>query len=249
MIKLPGLYEETFLYCISNRGVIIEEGSFTTKETKVSLPWRIRAKQPPNVSCTIYRESTKEEESTFLPYNYKLHAPKFNIPRGNYRLDISWDYVEDNLLSFTKRVGQTIDEVLNPEFQRGHVWTEPQQIAYIEYIFKGGTSGKDVYFNCSGWNDGLAAPVYCVDGLQRITAVRRFMNNEIPAFGVYLKDSSGIDSLDQAFSWHVLDFKEMSEVLQWYVDMNSKGTSHTQEELDKVLNLKKKMEQIDERTT
>ena len=36
---------------------------------------------------------------------------------------------------------------LNPDFQRGHVWTEPQQIAYVEFLLRGGKSGRDFYFN------------------------------------------------------------------------------------------------------
>ena len=38
---------------------------------------------------------------------------------------------------------------LNPKFQRGHVWTEEQQIAFLEYFFRGGKSGLVVYFNKS----------------------------------------------------------------------------------------------------
>ena len=35
--------------------------------------------------------------------------------------------------------------VLNPDFQRGHVWTEEQQTAYIEYLLMGGMSGRTIY--------------------------------------------------------------------------------------------------------
>lgn len=38
---------------------------------------------------------------------------------------------------------------MNPDFQRGHIWTEEQQSKYIEFILKGGKSGRDFYFN---WN-------------------------------------------------------------------------------------------------
>ena len=40
---------------------------------------------------------------------------------------------------------------LNPDFQRGHVWSIGQQIAYIEYILRGGKSGLDFYFNHPNW--------------------------------------------------------------------------------------------------
>lgn len=38
---------------------------------------------------------------------------------------------------------------LNPEFQREHIWTQGQQEKYIEFILRGGKSGRDFYFN---WN-------------------------------------------------------------------------------------------------
>ena len=76
---------------------------------------------------------------------------------------------------------------LNPDFQRGHVWTPQQQSRFMEYTLRGGRSGQVIYFNQPGWHLSVAAGAYndliCVDGLQRLTAIQRFMANEIPAFG------------------------------------------------------------------
>lgn len=59
---------------------------------------------------------------------------------------------------------------LNPTFQRGHVWTEEQQIAWLEFFLKGGKSGNIVYFNCPSWHHEVKSGEYddyvCVDGLQ-----------------------------------------------------------------------------------
>lgn len=41
---------------------------------------------------------------------------------------------------------------LNPRFQRGHVWTEQQQIAWLEFFLRGGKSGIEIYFNDSFFN-------------------------------------------------------------------------------------------------
>ena len=81
---------------------------------------------------------------------------------------------------------------LNPEFQRGHVWTEKQQIAYIEYFLRGGKSGTIIYLNKPDWNTSIAVGEYneftCVDGLQRITAFGKFVNNEIKVFDSYFRE-------------------------------------------------------------
>ena len=31
---------------------------------------------------------------------------------------------------------------LNPDFQRGHVWTEDQQVKFLEFILRGGKTGR-----------------------------------------------------------------------------------------------------------
>jgi len=107
------------------------------------------------------------------------------FPHCGYRVDISWTYLESQIKS---DLGINLD--LNPDFQRGHVWTERQQIEYCEYILRGGTSGRELYFNCPGWGRDWRGPYEIVDGKQRLCAVRRFMGGDIPVFGGYLSDYS-----------------------------------------------------------
>jgi hypothetical protein len=42
--------------------------------------------------------------------------------------------------------------------------------------------------------------------------------------------------------WHVNDLKTREEVLIWYLEMNSGGTPHTKEELDRVKRMLEKEE-------
>lgn len=135
---------------------------------------------------------------------------------------------------------------LTPKFQRGHVWTEEQQIAWLEYFLRGGKSGTTVYLNCPDWNlslpDGAYNEYVCVDGLQRITAVMRFINNEIPVFGTYYKDFEDKPRMRHCIKVNINDLQSEREVLQWYVDMNSGGTPHTTEEIERV---KQMIEQLE----
>ena len=154
---------------------------------------------------------------------------------GNYSVDVSWDYIEKNLQNYA----EYCEVQLEPEFQRAHVWTEKQQIAYVEYIMRGGQSGRDIYFNCRGWlSHGTEDdPIVLVDGLQRLTAVRKFMRNELKVFGkYYAKDFERI-SHDWRFKFHINNLETYKEVLKWYLDFNSGGTVHTEEELEKVKKL------------
>lgn len=75
----------------------------------------------------------------------------------------------------------------------------------------------------------------CVDGLQRLTAIRRFMNGEIPVFGSYInefEDKMGIAR--DSIKVNINNLKSEKEVLQWYIDMNAGGTPHTSAEIQRV---------------
>ena len=92
---------------------------------------------------------------------------------GSYQINICLSEVVDTVNSWTEK--HRLE--LNPDFQRGHVWTEEQQIAFVEFMLRGGKSAKVIYFNHPGWMDDWKGNMVCVDGLQRLTACMRFINN------------------------------------------------------------------------
>ena len=157
--------------------------------------------------------------------------PKFT-QRPSYHVNVDLD----GLVEWIKSQ-EEIGLQLNPDFQRGHVWTKKQQVEYVEYLLRGGQSGKEFYFNRIGGMHNFKntkADFVCVDGLQRITAILKFINNEIPAFGVYLKDYDALRMADVTLSIWINDLKTKKDVLKWYLEMNSGGTPHTEQELNKV---------------
>lgn len=85
------------------------------------------------------------------------------MPRDFYKVDVGWNYLEKMIKEDEEDIG--LD--LNPDFQRAHVWTEQQQIAYVEYILKGGRSGKELYFNANNFPNVIGEYVI-VDGKQRL---------------------------------------------------------------------------------
>lgn len=164
-----------------------------------------------------------------------------DIPRltsaGHYQVNMP-------LRNITKRLQEYKDEMglnLEPIFQRGHVWTEEQQIKYVEYLLRGGESSRTIYFNCPWWHYQVGSGGYrdfvCVDGLQRLTAVCAFMENKIPAFGLYCSQFDEKIPYDYDLLFNVNDLKTEQEVLQWYIDLNEGGTPHTKEEILRVKSL------------
>lgn len=161
---------------------------------------------------------------------------------GSYQVNMPLRDIPDKIKKWQEDEWYNLQ--LNPDFQRGHVWTEEQQIKYIEYLLRGGKSNNIIYFNQPSWQ-GYATTDYndfvCVDGLQRLTAVLRFMNNEIKVFGSYYKEFDDKLSFDVDFIFNINNLKTEKEVLQWYVDMNSGGTPHSNDEIERVKKMIQKL--------
>lgn len=157
-------------------------------------------------------------------------------PWGNYKVDVPWNYLEDTLKKY--QTDYNLD--LDPDFQRGHVWTPDKQIAYVEYILRGGQFSRHIIFNCPGWMNDFEGQMVLVDGKQRIQAVRKFLSNELPVFNGYrLKDFEGNERIPYYydFTFHINNLRTRAEVLKFYLDLNSGGVIHTEEELNRVRDL------------
>ena len=159
--------------------------------------------------------------------------------KGNYEITVSLNYLEKAIKDYEDDYGLE----LNPDFQRGHVWTEKQQIAYVEFLLRGGITANTIYFNCPYFDDHKPEkydmPMVCVDGLQRITAIRKFIANELPVFGYYLKDFEDYTILLRRtdIRININNLKTRKDVLEWYIDFNSGGTVHSEEEINRVKEL------------
>lgn len=167
---------------------------------------------------------------------------------GSYQVN----YPITSLVKYIEEEVETMGLQLNPDFQRGHIWTEEQQIAWVEYHLRGGKSGNTIYLNNPFQHSvrkprtGEYSDYVCVDGLQRLTAAQRFIHNEIKVFGSYYKEfEDRIRVLPQMMILNVNDLKTKKEVLQWYIDMNAGGTPHTLEEIQKVRDMINELETKD----
>lgn len=174
---------------------------------------------------------------------FKLQdIPVFTRP-ARYKVTVGWDFLEHHLEGWNDRsIDGCLGLNLNPDFQRGHVWTEDKQIAYVEFCIKGGTSSRELLFNMPNWGGSYIGEMVIVDGKQRLEAVRKFLRNELPIFnGHYLNDFEPrlLKRSDCYFLMSVNNLKTRKELLQWYLDLNSGGVIHTSEEIEKVKNLLK----------
>lgn len=155
------------------------------------------------------------------------------IRDGDWCCDFSIEQFVDQIESW-----QRDDNLeLNPDFQRGHVWSEENQKQYIEALLeKRVKNANTIYLNHTSWHEGGKGWFVCVDGLQRITAVQKFYNNEISYKQYYLNDFTDKEIVLRMplLKININTLKTKKEVLKWYLQMNTGGVVHSKEEIKKV---------------
>lgn len=161
---------------------------------------------------------------------------------GSYEVDVSLEFLKDHL----DRISEVYGLELNPDFQRGEVWEEQSQIKFVEHLLKDGKSSRVIYFNSPVWTGSkssaecdLEDTVLCVDGLQRITSLLKFLNNELKAFGFYYKEFEDRIPFYVGIKLNINSLQTRKEVLNWYLDMNEGIMVHSDSELERVRNLLK----------
>lgn len=157
--------------------------------------------------------------------------------KGNYEVDICLKYLHDTINNYVEKYN--LD--LSPDFQRNYVWKENQKIKWVEFVLKGGST-TPLYFNHPGWMSNWEGDFIVVDGKQRLEALIGFLNNKVPAFGFLYREYLDKLSLNFTIKININNLKTKREVLNWYLEMNTGGTVHTDEEINKVRAMLKKLE-------
>lgn len=162
---------------------------------------------------------------------------KGKIPASNYRpttLAFSIDHL--HVEEREHRVKYYADEVLLfqfriPPFQRAVVWTEDQCIRFIESAYRGYNLGTYVVNKLEWTKDGPHPfDMWLLDGLQRLTAIWRYQQDEFKVFGYHWSELDRIDKCrfgNVSFSMSEVRLKTMDELKQIYNALNFGGTVHT----------------------
>lgn len=152
------------------------------------------------------------------------------LPNCNYRVNIPLEYIKENIERYTEEYNLDMD----PIFQRGYVWTVHQQVAYVEWVLRGGKSGLDIYFNHPNWMGSFKGQMQLIDGKQRLKAILDFLNNKIKAYNHYHEEYEDRISSMVSVLFNVYTMQTQQEVIKWYIAMNSGGSIHTPEEIARV---------------
>lgn len=136
---------------------------------------------------------------------------------------------------------------LDPDFQRDHVWTVQQQQEYMLYWLRGGKTARVLYFNNPNWMRAVKHTKYdefvLVDGKQRLKAIRDFVSDKFTVCGKFFTQFEDYNRLSEnTFRLNVNHLSSRKSVLQWYIEMNTSGVQHSEEDINKVkLLLEKEM--------
>lgn len=177
-----------------------------------------------------------EFEQHLLSIIKPLHAAKWHA-------DYRWDSLEKSLANLGNDYGGL---ELDPDFQRGHVWTPSQQTHFIENCMRGvvTSSGFLIQFNCADWGDedaqtDLPKGLQCVDGLQRYTAVTEFVKGNVKPFGYSAQELLGTQFSPKRIYMKVAihAYTKRADLLAHYLALNAGGTPHSAEEIERVRGL------------
>lgn len=129
--------------------------------------------------------------------------------------------------------------ILDPPYQRGRVWTDEQAEAFVGALIAG-VSMPPVFIRR---DRSFQVPDEVLDGKQRITAMCRFMKGEISAVNPFTGLRYRYEDLDivaqrlvrfTGITVKFVNLKTLSDCAKFYVTLNSAGTPHTSEEIDRV---------------
>lgn len=167
------------------------------------------------------------------------------IPESNYWVNYRFSSIENFIKDTISHIGLELD----PDFQRGHVWNVEQQTAYIESIIREIIQDTDIVirFNARDYmaiqdstDTDLPKTMQCVDGLQRLTAIRKYMKGKLKPFGKTFEEieSSPLSiARKRNICVKVYNIKYRKDLIKFYYDLNFGGTPHTESEKERILGL------------
>jgi len=120
-----------------------------------------------------------------------------------------------------------------PDWQRPLVWTEAQQVRFLESAWLGLPLGTYTYnqvvFDKHRELDGLL-----IDGQQRMWSVERYITDCYPVFGYRYSEITDIDRrifvMSISFPCYIASSTDEQYLKDYYNLMNFGGTAHTEEE-------------------
>ncbi len=181
---------------------------------------------------------------------------RFNEPFAVI-LDTDMKWILNGIKLFNENIDEPMEQTINihPDYQRPLVWSLEQKQKYLAFYLKGGMyteKGQPLIFNFNmnmhnngkGLNRG---DFELIDGQQRLNAIIEFMNGEfytiIDGEEIWYKD---VSYMPFNIKYKRLELSTVSDVINYYIDLNDAGEIHTVNDIIHAKNLLKKVEKDNE---
>jgi len=169
-----------------------------------------------------------------LEVNMSIGYDKIREEMPRFRMTTVTSLSELNHFTFRQRMN------LNPDYQRGHVWTREQSEDFMGHILEGGACPAFIIHEGDISKDDYENEM--VDGQQRARAILGWFDGDIGArlsddTLVWFKDATPTESrmirmgITVPINWGQWTRKER---LKLYLKLNRGGTVHTESEISRV---------------
>jgi hypothetical protein len=165
---------------------------------------------------------------------YRTHEENAVIPSLITRGQIQLNFMQMSTMSiFTYYYHSGID--MDPDYQRGNVWTLEDKVELIQSIFNNVDIGKFVLIQLDYKADSPGLEV--LDGKQRITALVEFLENRFQVNGYFYKDLCSRDQShfdDYPVAIALIKNATPKQKLDYFLRLNTSGHAVDKNHLAKV---------------
>ncbi|EQC3953031.1 DUF262 domain-containing protein [Klebsiella pneumoniae] len=162
-------------------------------------------------------------------------AEIFRARTGEYPIDMYIRWIKSGALNF------------GAEYQRDHVWGHQEQQTFLLVLISGFPIGSVALAKAPDWDICDGPYIEVVDGKQRLTTLKLFINNEIPIViggeEIYWSEFSRSEQLAfgrPTLSAVILDDATEKDRLAYFVAVNFTGVPQSEEHRQKVLKLQER---------
>ncbi|HID2649093.1 TPA: DUF262 domain-containing protein [Klebsiella pneumoniae] len=162
-------------------------------------------------------------------------AEIFRARTGEYPIDMYIQWIKSGALNF------------GAEYQRDYVWGHREQQTFLLVLISGFPIGSVALAKAPDWDICDGPYIEVVDGKQRLTTLKLFINNEIPIViggeEIYWSEFSRSEQLAfgrPTLSAVILDDATEKDRIAYFVAVNFTGVPQSEEHRQKVLKLQER---------
>jgi Uncharacterized conserved protein len=162
-------------------------------------------------------------------------AEVFRARTGEYPIEMYIDWIRRGALNF------------GAEYQREYVWGHDEQQTFLRVLISGFPIGSVALAKAPDWGDCDGPYIEVVDGKQRLTTLKMFINNEIPividGLEIYWFELSRAEQLcfgRPVLSAVILDDATEKDRIDYFVAVNFTGVPQSEAHRQQVLKLQER---------